>query len=103
MAVAKYLVTRLPFQNKLIRSVGCLSPIRRYDKESVYDVEILARELHFEGSVIVNIVDEWKVYQTEDELKKKELTITGDKYSRIHLTVSSLNTGFYHSWIKRHW
>ena len=95
VAVAKYLVTRLPFQNKLIRSVGCLSPIRRYDKESVYDVEILARELHFKESVIVNIVDEWKVYQTEDELKEeKKLTITGDKYSKKHLTVSSLNTGF---------
>ena len=32
------------------------------------DVEVLARELHCDEETIQHLVDEWKVYQTEDGL-----------------------------------
>lgn len=34
-AVAQYLIYRLPFDNKLLKSLSCLNPVRRFDHNSV--------------------------------------------------------------------
>ena len=65
-AVAQYLINRIPFENKLQKFLSRLNPVRRFDHISVSDVEILARQLHYDEAMITQLVDEWKVYQVGD-------------------------------------
>lgn len=50
-AVAQYLINRLPLDNNLVKSLSCLNPVRRFDHSSVADVEILARQLHYDEAI----------------------------------------------------
>ena len=43
----------------------------KFDESSVSDVEVLARELHCDEETVLHLVDEWKVYQTEDGLSNE--------------------------------
>lgn len=58
LAVAKYMIRRLPLDNKVLKAVTCLSPVRRFDESSVSDVEVLARELYCDEETVVHLVDE---------------------------------------------
>jgi len=69
---AMYLLKRLPLQNMLLKSMTCLRPLKRLEQSSVAAVEVLSTQLHMEENTIVNIVDEWNVYQLEDDLEEKE-------------------------------
>ena len=70
-AVAKYMIRRLPLDIVVLKAVTCLSPVRRFDESSVSDVEVLAIELHCDEETVLHLVDEGKVYQTEDGLSNE--------------------------------
>ena len=70
-AVAKYMIRRLPFDSVLLKTVTYPSPVRRFNESSVSDMEVLAREIHCDEKTVLHLVDEWKVYQTEDHLSNE--------------------------------
>ena len=65
------MVRRLPLGSVVLKAVTCRSPVRRFDESSVSDVEVLARELHCDEETVLHLVDDWKVYQTEDGLSNE--------------------------------
>ena len=65
------MIRKLPLDNVVLKAVTCLSSVRRFVESSVSDVEVLARELHCDEETVLHLVDEWKVYQTEDGLSNE--------------------------------
>ena len=62
-----YLLSRFPYDNELLKDLGCLHPEHRLESGSISAVERIARKLPFvEEEDVPLIADEWKVYQGED-------------------------------------
>ena len=62
-----YLLSRFPFENELLKDLGCLHLEHRLESGSISAVERIARKLPFvEEEDVPLIADEWKVYQVED-------------------------------------
>ena len=80
-AVAAFLQTRLPFENKLLRFLSCLNPDRRSDT-SLRAIEFVASKLRTPAADIANVSGEWRLYIYDEERsgnlrKAQELIITG--------------------------
>ena len=60
-----YLLSNFPFDNELLKDLGCLHPEHRLKPSSSSAIERVARKLPFAEDVAL-ITDEWKVYQGEE-------------------------------------
>ena len=78
-AVAAFLRTRLPFENKLLRFLSCLNPDRRSDA-SLRAIEFVASKLRTPAADIANVPDEWRLYIYDEEIRKLEKGTRVDHY-----------------------
>ena len=58
-ALAAFLQTRLPFEDKLLRFLSCLNPDQRSDA-SLRVIEFVATKLRMPAADIANVSDEWR-------------------------------------------
>ena len=61
-----YLLSNFPFDNELLKHLGCLHPEHRLKPSSSSAIERVARKLPFAEEDVALITDEWKVYQGEE-------------------------------------
>ena len=80
-AVAAFLQTRLPFENKLLSFLSCLNPDRRPDA-SLRAIEFVASKLRTPAVDIANVSDEWRFYIYDEEIRKPEKGTRVDHYWR---------------------
>ena len=60
------LLSNFPFDNELLKDLGCLHPEHRLKPSSSSAIERVARKLPFAEEDVALITDEWKVYQGEE-------------------------------------
>lgn len=89
-AVAAFLQTRLPFQNKLLRFLSCLNPDRRSDA-SLRAIEFVASKLRTPAADIASVSDEWRLYIHDEEIRKPEKGIRVDHYWRDIFQLQTAN------------
>ena len=61
-----YLLSNFPFDNELLKDLGCLHPEHRLKPSSSSAIERVARKLPFAEADVALITDEWKAYQGEE-------------------------------------
>jgi hypothetical protein len=67
----KYLMSHLPFDNKLMKSLRCLSPLYRSSADTLADVRVVVAELSRVLSERDRMVieDEWVMYRSDPDLE----------------------------------
>ena len=60
------LLSNFPFDNELLKDLGCLHPEHRFKPSSSSAIERVAKKLPFAEEDVALITDEWKVYQGEE-------------------------------------
>ena len=80
-AVAAFIQTRLPFENKLLRFLSWLNPDQRSDASS-RAIEFVATKLRMPAADIANVSDEWRLYIHDEEIRKPEKGTRVDHYWR---------------------
>ena len=68
-AVAAFIQTRLPFENKLLRFLSCFNPDQRPDA-SLRAIEFVATKLRMPAADIANVSDEWRSYIHDEEIRE---------------------------------
>ena len=68
-AVAAFIQTRLPFENKLLRFLSCFNPDQRSDA-SLRAIEFVATKLRMPDADIANVSDEWRLYIHDEEIRE---------------------------------
>jgi len=89
-AVAAFLQTRLPFENKLLRFLSCLNPDRRSDA-SLRAIEFVASKLRTPAADIASVSDEWRLYIHDEEIRKPEKGTRVDHYWRDIFQLQTAN------------
>ena len=62
-----YLQEKLPLDNKLLRQLGCLNPMKRKKDSTVSSIKSIASAIQPKVNK-TQLVDEWKVYQMDTNL-----------------------------------
>ncbi|PFX13024.1 hypothetical protein AWC38_SpisGene22936 [Stylophora pistillata] len=89
-AVAAFLQTRLPFENKLLRFLSCLNPDRRSDA-ILRAIEFVASKLRTPAADIASVSDEWRLYIHDEEIRKPEKGTRVDHYWRDIFKLQTAN------------
>ena len=80
-AVAAFIQTRLPFENKLLKFLSWLNPDQKSDASS-RAIEFVATKLRMPAADIANVSDEWRLYIHDEEIRKPEKGTRVDHYWR---------------------
>lgn len=89
IAVATFLQTRLPFENKFLRFVSCLNPDR--SDASLRAIEFVASKLRTPAADNANVSDEWRLYIYDGEIRKREKATRVDHYWRDIFQLQTAN------------
>ena len=74
-----HMQTRLPFDNTLLRDLGCLNPSKRSKRSTVISVQNIARKLQPQLDISI-VQDEWKVYQADIEVDTLQENLDIEEY-----------------------
>lgn len=70
-ATVTYLLKKLPLENKLLQSLGCLNP-QKLETASPQEIEYVAKKLNIPEEEVARVSDEWKVLSIAGDAPKEK-------------------------------
>ena len=90
-----HLQTKLPLNNRVLKDLGCLNPLKRERKSTTISIQNLSRKLlpDFDTAAVL---DEWKLYQNDGDISDIDTDQRVDHYwNAVFLLTSVEGNGHY--------
>ena len=96
-ATVSHLQSRLPLDNKLLRDLGCLNPLKRTRKSTDTSIQNLTRKLQPQLDVS-SVLDEWRLLQADQEVSELDSSQrVGHYWNTVFLLRSIVGSSRYQS------
>ena len=90
-----HLQAKLPLNNRVLKDLGCLNPLKRERKSTTISIQNLSRKLLPEFDTAA-VLDEWKLYQNDGDISDIDTDQRVDRYwNAVFLLTSVEGNGHY--------
>ena len=94
-AAVSHLQAKLPLNNRVLKDLGCLNPLKRERKSTTISIQYLSRKLLPEFDTAA-VLDEWKLYHNDGDISDIDTDQQIDHYwNAVFLLTSVEGNGHY--------
>ena len=93
-AAVSHLQAKLPLDNRVLKDLGCLNPLKGERKSTPISIQNLTRKLLPEFDTAA-VLDEWKLYQNDGDISDIDTDQRVDHYWNVFLLTSVEGNGCY--------